>query len=149
MLTQREVVELVLRAARPPPPRSCRSRSRALRAAPARPTRRSPGPTALLTWDEARLLAVTMLTARGTADAEALGVSPRRMADVLAPRRSAARPGRAAARGLHLRGDLQQRVLAERLADELHAGRQAVGAEADRHRDRRLAGDVEQRACTA
>jgi NADH dehydrogenase len=42
------------------------------------------GPIALATRDEADLLAATMLTERGTADAEALGVQPRRMADVLA-----------------------------------------------------------------
>ena len=48
-------------------------------------------------------------------------------------------------RGLDLRGDLQQRVLAERLADDLHGRRQVVLAEADRDRDRRLARDVEQR----
>ena len=41
------------------------------------------GPTSLVTWDEAQLLAVEMLTARGTEDAQALGVSPRRMATVL------------------------------------------------------------------
>ena len=34
------------------------------------------GPAALATWDEAELLAVTMRTPRGTADAEALGVQP-------------------------------------------------------------------------
>ena len=41
------------------------------------------GPTAFTTWDEAQLLTVPMLTDRGTADAERLGVTPRRMADVL------------------------------------------------------------------
>ena len=41
------------------------------------------GPTAFATWDEAQLLTVPMITARGTADAERLGVRPRRMADVL------------------------------------------------------------------
>ena len=40
-------------------------------------TRRSTGPTAVATWDEAELLGVTMRTPRGTADAEALGVHPR------------------------------------------------------------------------
>jgi uncharacterized protein YbjT (DUF2867 family) len=35
------------------------------------------------TWDEAELLEISMTAARGTADAEALGVRPRRMADVL------------------------------------------------------------------
>ncbi len=39
--------------------------------------------TAPLTWDEAELLEVTTVTERGTADVEALGVAPRRMADVL------------------------------------------------------------------
>jgi uncharacterized protein YbjT (DUF2867 family) len=41
------------------------------------------GPTAFATWDEAELLTAEMLTPAGTADAERLGVSPRRMADVL------------------------------------------------------------------
>ena len=39
--------------------------------------------TAFATWDEAELLTAEMLTAAGTADAERLGVRPRRMADVL------------------------------------------------------------------
>ncbi|HEY6887055.1 MAG TPA: NAD(P)H-binding protein [Solirubrobacter sp.] len=42
------------------------------------------GPTALVTWDDAQMLAVEMLSARGTRDAETLGVRPRRVADVLA-----------------------------------------------------------------
>jgi NADH dehydrogenase len=41
------------------------------------------GPTAFATWDEALMLAVPMLTARGTADAEALGVRPHRIYEVL------------------------------------------------------------------
>ncbi len=41
------------------------------------------GPTAFATWDEAELLTAEMLTRSGTADAERLGVRPRRMADVL------------------------------------------------------------------
>ena len=44
------------------------------------------GPAALITWDEAQLLAVDMLSRRGTADAEALGVKPRRMPEVLGVR---------------------------------------------------------------
>jgi uncharacterized protein YbjT (DUF2867 family) len=44
------------------------------------------GPTALVTWEEALQLAIPMTTARGTTDAEALGVRPRAMASVLAPR---------------------------------------------------------------
>jgi NADH dehydrogenase len=35
------------------------------------------------TWDEAELMEVPMTTRHGTADAEALGVVPRRMAAVL------------------------------------------------------------------
>jgi len=35
------------------------------------------------TWEEAELMEVAMLSERGTADAEELGVKPRRMADVL------------------------------------------------------------------
>jgi uncharacterized protein YbjT (DUF2867 family) len=41
------------------------------------------GPIALATRDEADLLAATMLTARGTADAEALGVTPRTIREAL------------------------------------------------------------------
>ena len=41
------------------------------------------GPAALATWDEAELLAVTMLAQHGTADAEALGVTPRALGAVL------------------------------------------------------------------
>ena len=41
------------------------------------------GPAALLTWDDAQMLAVEMLSAGGTKDAERLGVRPRRVADVL------------------------------------------------------------------
>ena len=80
-LTQREVVRLVLassgrrRRALPLPLAGLRA---ALRA-----EETLAGPTSLITWDEAQLLAVEMLSARGTADAEALGVTPRRMAAVL------------------------------------------------------------------
>jgi uncharacterized protein YbjT (DUF2867 family) len=41
------------------------------------------GPTAFATWEEAELLEEPMTTARGTADAEALGVNPLRMSAVL------------------------------------------------------------------
>ena len=41
------------------------------------------GPRAFATWDEAELMEVPMLSARGTADAEALGVAPQAMRDVL------------------------------------------------------------------
>jgi NADH dehydrogenase len=43
--------------------------------------RGSSGPAALLTWEEVLGLAVPMLSERGTADAEALGVRPQRMRD--------------------------------------------------------------------
>ena len=36
-----------------------------------------------VTWDEAELMEVSLLTERGTADAERLGVQPRHMAAVL------------------------------------------------------------------
>ena len=52
--------------------------SRALRASSA-----SPGPRAFATWDEAELMEISMTSARGAADAEALGVTPQRMATVL------------------------------------------------------------------
>jgi uncharacterized protein YbjT (DUF2867 family) len=41
------------------------------------------GPGAFATWDEAELMEVAMTSTRGAADAEALGVRPRRMAAVL------------------------------------------------------------------
>jgi uncharacterized protein YbjT (DUF2867 family) len=41
------------------------------------------GPAVFATWDEAELLDVSMTARRGTADAEALGVTPRAMAAVL------------------------------------------------------------------
>ncbi len=44
---------------------------------------RAVGPAAFATWDEAELMEVAMVSARGAADAEALGVHPQRMAAVL------------------------------------------------------------------
>ena len=41
------------------------------------------GPTAFATWDEAELLEIPLVSTRGTADAQALGVNPRPMAAVL------------------------------------------------------------------
>jgi uncharacterized protein YbjT (DUF2867 family) len=41
------------------------------------------GPAAFATWDEAELMEVAMTSARGAADAQALGVAPQRMAAVL------------------------------------------------------------------
>ena len=46
--------------------------------------RRIAGDSAFATWEEAELLEVAMVSERGPADAEALGVHPQRMADVLA-----------------------------------------------------------------
>ena len=75
------IVELALRAAGRPRPlvhvplgvvsRSLRTLEALMRS------------SAFATWDEAELMEVTMTSARGTADAQALGVAPRRMADVL------------------------------------------------------------------
>lgn len=42
------------------------------------------GEAVFATWEEAELMEVSMLSERGTADAEELGVTPRKMADVLA-----------------------------------------------------------------
>jgi uncharacterized protein YbjT (DUF2867 family) len=42
------------------------------------------GEAVFATWEEAELMEVSMTTERGTADAEELGVEPRRMGDVLA-----------------------------------------------------------------
>ncbi len=41
------------------------------------------GESVFATWEEAELMEVSMTSARGTADANALGVEPRRMSDVL------------------------------------------------------------------
>jgi NADH dehydrogenase len=41
------------------------------------------GPAAFATWDEAELLGVPMISSRGTADAELLGVTPKPIAAVL------------------------------------------------------------------
>src|SRR5437588_533274 len=41
------------------------------------------GPSAFATWDEAELMEVPMISARGTADAERLGVVPQRIGAVL------------------------------------------------------------------
>ncbi len=41
------------------------------------------GPNAFATWDEAELMEVPMVSARGAADVEGLGVHPARMAAVL------------------------------------------------------------------
>jgi uncharacterized protein YbjT (DUF2867 family) len=45
--------------------------------------RRIVGEAAFATWEEAELMEVPMVTSRGDADVRALGVEPRRMADVL------------------------------------------------------------------
>jgi NADH dehydrogenase len=80
-LSYREITELVLRSAR---------RRRRLVPVPLAALRAGlaagealTGPAAFATWDEALMLAVPMLAARGTADAEALGVRPHRMIEVL------------------------------------------------------------------
>jgi uncharacterized protein YbjT (DUF2867 family) len=81
VLSQREFAELALRAARR------RRRLVPVPAAVLRPVLRGyealTGPTAWATWEEAEQLGITMRTARGTADAEALGVRPRHLAAVL------------------------------------------------------------------
>src|SRR3954470_9181176 len=100
-LSQREVVRLVL-AASGRRRRSLPIPLAGLRAALGAEETLA-GPTSLVTWDEAQLLAVEMLSATGTAGAEALGVTPRRMAQVVgaptgAPSRAAAPPVAAALR---------------------------------------------------
>jgi NADH dehydrogenase len=45
--------------------------------------RRIVGNSAFATWEEAELMEVPMISERGTADAEALGITPRRMCEVL------------------------------------------------------------------
>ena len=69
-----EIVELALRAAAPPPARSCTCRRRSspatLRVVEALMKSKAPA-----TWDEAELMEVSLLAERGTADAERLGVT--------------------------------------------------------------------------
>ena len=81
VLTHREVVELVLRAA------GRRRRTLPVPLAALRAGLRAgevlAGPTTFATWDEALMLAVPMLAPGGTAGMEALGVRPSRMAAVL------------------------------------------------------------------
>src|ERR1700754_5210768 len=80
-LTQREFVRLVLAAS------GRRRRTVPLPLAGLRAALQAEetltGPAAPLTWDDAQILAVEMLSERGTRDAEALGVRPRRIAEVL------------------------------------------------------------------
>lgn len=45
------------------------------------------GPRAFATWDEAELMEISMVSSRGTADAERLGVTPEPMRAILAPAR--------------------------------------------------------------
>jgi uncharacterized protein YbjT (DUF2867 family) len=59
--------------------------SRSLRAVAALMKSKAPA-----VWDEAELMEVSLLSERGTADAEALGVTPRRMASVLGAESAAA-----------------------------------------------------------
>ena len=90
--------ELALRAARPPPAHSCTCPTPIVCARTLRARRGAAESKALATWDEAELMEVSMLTARGTADAEALGVAPAAMAAVLGARlgvAAVARAGRA------------------------------------------------------
>jgi uncharacterized protein YbjT (DUF2867 family) len=80
-LTERQVVARILHA------RGRRRRLVPVPLAVLRPALRAhaalAGPAALITWDEALQLAVPMTAPRGTADAEALGVRPRRLEAVL------------------------------------------------------------------
>jgi NADH dehydrogenase len=81
ILTHKQVVDLVLRAA------GRRRRTLPVPLATLRATLKAgellAGPTTFATWDEALMLAVPMLSEGGPAGLEALGVRPRRMADVL------------------------------------------------------------------
>jgi NADH dehydrogenase len=81
ILSHQQIVELVLRAAgraRPIVNVPTPIVSRGLRVLETFMQSRAPS-----TWDEAELLEVPMTSARGTADAESLGVTPRAMAAVL------------------------------------------------------------------
>ena len=116
------------------------------------------GPRAFATWDEAELLEVPMISTRGTADVESLGVTPQPMTAVLGDRLGPApygaavledavsreRPARArpAARPMdaccfQLRGEREQGRLAGGAPDDLHAQRQPVLALEQWQRDRR------------
>ncbi|HEY1568268.1 MAG TPA: NAD(P)H-binding protein [Solirubrobacteraceae bacterium] len=93
-LTHREIVALALRSF---------GRRRPIVSVPMWLTRRIletvelvGGPTAFATWDEAELLEIPLIAARGTADAQALGVTPRTMAEVLGPGPPTATPAPAA-----------------------------------------------------
>jgi uncharacterized protein YbjT (DUF2867 family) len=80
-LSHQQIVELVLSAAgraRPTVSVPTPIVSRGLRVLETLMQSRAPS-----TWDEAELLEVSMTSARGTADAESLGVTPRAMAAVL------------------------------------------------------------------
>ena len=79
--TYEEIVRTVLEAAgrsRPLLPVPLGVTSRGLRVAEALMKSAAP-----VTWDEAELLAVSMISRHGTADAERLGVAPKRLAAVL------------------------------------------------------------------
>jgi len=80
-LTYEEIIHCVLRSLR---------RRRPIARVPTRTARRVlrlvellMGPAAFATWDEAELLEVPLVSRRGTADAELLGVRPKPMAAVL------------------------------------------------------------------
>ena len=81
VLTHKQVVELVLHAA------GRRRRTLPVPLAALRASLKAgellAGPTTFATWDEALMLAVPMLAGGGPAGLEALGVRPRRMAEVL------------------------------------------------------------------
>lgn len=82
VLTHKQVVELVLRAA------GRRRRTLPVPLAALRASLKAgellAGPTTFATWDEALMLAVPMLSEGGPAGLEGLGVRPRHMAEVLA-----------------------------------------------------------------
>ena len=77
-----QMARLIAALRRPRAARSSTCRSALVRSALAG-LRRVVGDAAFATWEEAELMEVPMVTERGTADARALGVEPRRMADVL------------------------------------------------------------------
>ena len=88
VLTHEDIVRLALAAGGRPRPLvhvPTPLVSRGLKVAEALMKTRAPA-----VWDEAELMEVSLVTPRGTADAEALGVEPQRMADVLGVRARAA-----------------------------------------------------------
>ncbi len=84
-LSHDDIVRGVLRSLRPRAPAAARAHAARLTRA-ARCSSGCSATRAFATWDEAELMEVAMISARGTADAGLLGVNPRAMSAVLGDR---------------------------------------------------------------